>query len=409
MSKVSEYNKYLHYKNNKLFLEDISLSDLASKFFTPTYCYSVSQMVDNYKILKNSFNKIKPLICYALKANFNKEVIKTFSAMKLGVDVVSSGELKKSLSYGFDKNKIVFSGVGKTTKEIEIALKKKIKQINVESIEELEEIDFLCKKLKQKTNICLRVNPNIDAGTHEKISTGRAEDKFGIHDEKIQDIFEKYKENELINIIGLSIHIGSQIEKLDPFKKAFERIKRQILNLRNLGFKISSLDLGGGIGIKYNEKSKIINIKSYVKLIENIFSNLDLEIIIEPGRYLVGSSGIILSRVIRVKEGKNKNFTIIDAGMDNLIRPALYGAIHKIIPVKISNVKKNKSYDIVGPICETSDVFVKKLNNHSYKKDDLVAILSTGAYSSCMASRYNLREKANEIFIKKEKINISNK
>ena len=409
MNKVSEYNRYLRYKNNELFLEDISLLNVASKFYTPLYCYSISQMEDNYRNLKNSFKKIKPLICYALKANFNREIIRTFSSLGLGVDVVSSGELKKSLSNGFDRSKIVFSGVGKTTQEIEIAIKKRIKQINVESIEELEEINYLCKKLSRKINICLRVNPNIDAGTHEKISTGRSEDKFGIPDENIQSIFEKYKENKLINIIGLSIHIGSQIETLEPFKKAFKRIKGIVLNLRNLGFKVCCLDLGGGVGIRYNQKSKIINIKSYVKLIEEIFSNLGLEIILEPGRYLVGSSGIIVSRVIRVKEGIDKDFTIIDAGMDNLIRPALYGAIHKIIPVKRLNNKKNKPCDIVGPICETSDIFINKFKDHSFQRHDLVAILSTGAYSSCMASRYNLREKANEIFIKKKKINISNK
>ena len=409
MSKVSEYNKYLSYKNNELFLENISLKNITEKYSTPLYCYSISQIIDNYKILEKSFKKLTPLICYALKANFNSKIIKTLSSLGSGADVVSLGELTKSLSNGIDKKKIVFSGVGKTTKEIEFAIKKKIKQLNVESIEELEEINSICKRLENKIDICIRVNPDIDAQTHEKISTGRSEDKFGISNDKIQGIFKKYKNNKFINIIGLSIHIGSQIESLNPFKKAFAKIKNQILKLRSQGFTITTIDLGGGMGIKYNNKNNPFDIKLFARLIEDTFSDLDIEIIIEPGRYLVGSSGIILSKIIRIKQGTKKNFIIIDAGMDNLIRPALYGAAHKIIPIIINNKIENNFADIVGPICETSDIFIKKVKTQKFKKDDLVAILSTGAYSSCMASNYNLREPAKEIFIKESKINLSNK
>ena len=408
MIKVSQYNKYLSYNKNKLFLEGVALENLVEKFETPLFCYSISQIEHNFNELKKSFKKIKPLICYALKANFNDNIIKILSKLGCGIDVVSNGELQKSLKNGVNNQKIVFSGVGKTNKEIEIAIKKNIKQINVESIEELDAIAIISKRLNKTINVCLRVNPNVDAKTHEKISTGRSEDKFGIPDKRIYEIFKKYETNRFVKIIGLSIHIGSQIVLVDPFYRAFKKIKLQILNLKKEGFEVSSLDLGGGVGIKYNDKNKILDIKSYARLIDELFSDLDLEIIIEPGRYLVGSSGIILSKVIRTKSGINKDFVIIDAGMDNLIRPALYGAEHKIIPVHKKNKTNLKTYEIVGPICETSDVFIKKMKIHRLNSNDLVVICSAGAYSSCMASNYNLREPAKEVFIKKKKIFLSN-
>ncbi len=409
MNNAKDYNKFLNYKNGKLFFEDTPLDKLANKYKTPSYCYSVSEIESNYKLLKNSFKKIRPLICYAMKANFNSEIIKILSKLGSGIDVVSFGELEKSIANGVNPNKIVFSGVGKTSYEIELAIKKKIKQINVESVEELDEIDYICKKRKQKIKICLRVNPDINAKTHEKISTGRSEDKFGIPDDQILEVFKKYKDNKYINLIGLSVHIGSQIESLTPFKRAFKKIRNQIKFLIKSGFKISLADLGGGAGIRYNEKNRLIDLNEYSRLIEGLFSDLGIDIIIEPGRSLVGSSGIILSRVIRVKRGKKKNFLIIDAGMNNLIRPALYGAFHNILPVNLTDNNTYKYYDIVGPICETGDIFGKNIRTQQFKKDDLIVICSTGAYSSCMASEYNLRGKVNELFIKKQKIKVSNK
>ena len=386
----------------------MSLKDIGENFNTPLYCYSVSQIEYNYNLLKKSFKKIKPLICYAMKANFNSEIIKILSKLGSGIDVVSIGELKKSLSSGVRKDKIVFSGVGKTTKELKFAILNKIKQINVESIEELEEIDEICKKIKKKIDICLRVNPDVNANTHDKISTGRSEDKFGIPNIKIQNIFKKYKNNKFINIIGLSIHIGSQIESLVPFKKAFSKIKDQIIILKKLGHSISTIDLGGGIGIMYNKKNKLIDINKYAKLVEDIFADMNLEVIIEPGRFLVGSSGIILTKIIRIKEGLGKKFLIIDAGMNNLLRPALYGAFHSILPVKISKNFNKQTYDIVGPICETSDLFGKNIKLQKLNKGELVVICSTGAYASCMSSKYNLKDEAKEMFLKKTKIKVSN-
>jgi len=398
MINIKDYNNYLSYQNKDLFIENLSIEKLAKKYKTPFFCYSVSQIEDNFNLLQNSFSVIKPLICYAMKANFNSEIISILSKLGAGVDVVSMGELKKAILSGVDENKIVFSGVGKTKEEIEFAIKKKIKQLNVESKEELEDVNFICSKLKSKVNISLRINPDVSADTHDKISTGRSEDKFGIPNDNIEEIFKKYRNNKFIKIIGLSVHIGSQIQSLKPFKDAFIIVKKTVNNLMNKGFRVKSLDLGGGIGIKYNKRNKLINIKSYAKLIETLFSDLELEIIIEPGRFLVGQSGIIVSKIIRIKNAKKKVFLIIDAGMNNLIRPALYNATHDLIPARLKNTAK-VNYDVVGPICETSDLFIKNLKIQKFNNDDLVVICSTGAYGSCMSSNYNCRPLIKEIIV----------
>ncbi len=400
---IEKVNKYLSYKNSMLTLEGVSLANVKKNFSTPLYVYSISEIEDNYKLIKDSFKNIQPLICYAVKANHNKKIIDILAKQGAGTDVVSAGELKKSIANGIRPNKIVFSGVGKTDYEIRYALSKNIKQLNVESEEELNEIALIAKNLKKSVSICLRVNPNIDAKTHYKISTGKSEDKFGIPNQRIKDVFKKYSNHKFVNIIGLSIHIGSQIQNLTPFKKAFKKIKKQVEELRTLGFKINVLDLGGGIGIRYKQKDKIIRIKDYCKLIEDLFMDMKLEIIIEPGRFIVGSSGLLLSTIIRVKKGEQKLFLIIDAGMNNLIRPAMYNANHEIIPVIKKNIKKFK-YDLVGPICETSDIFSKNILLQELKKEDSVVICSTGAYGSCMSSDYNLRGLAKEIFVKKNKV-----
>tara|TARA_Y100000991_G_C21950307_1_gene339457 strand:- start:147 stop:1370 length:1224 start_codon:yes stop_codon:yes gene_type:complete len=399
---ITKYNKFLSYKNNNLKMEEIFLEFLAKKINTPIYCYSVSQIKQNFEELKSAFKSCKPLICYAVKANFNQNIIKILADLGAGADVVSVGELKQCMKNGISKKKIVFSGVGKTIQELTYAIKKQIKQINVESEEELEDVILICKNLKKKIDIGLRVNPNVDAQTHKKISTGRFEDKFGIPETKIMNIFNKYKQNSYIKINSISIHIGSQIRSLEPFNLAFKKLRNLIINLQKKSFHIQSIDIGGGVGIVYNEKKdKIFNIKNYVKLIENHFSDFKVQIILEPGRFLVGESGIILSRVIRVKRGENKNFVIIDAGMNNFIRPSLYNSNHAIFPVKKN--KRKKKYDVVGPICESSDVFKKNFSISELKQNDLVIISSTGAYGSCMASNYNLREEAKEVLIEGKK------
>ena len=398
MEKISNYNKYLSYKSGRLKIENIFLDDIALKYGTPTFCYSVNQIKDNLNNLKNSFSKIKPLICYAMKANFNKGIIKIMSKNNLGIDVVSKGELKQSMKYGIENKKIVFSGVGKTDEEINFALKNNIKQINVESEEELKEICNQAISFKRKINISLRVNPNVDAKTHHKISTGRSEDKFGISEDKIVKVFKYYKENKYLNINGLSIHIGSQICKIGPFRKAFKKIRNLILLLRKKNIFIDSLDIGGGIGIIYEaQKDKVFKISDYALLVENNFADLGIEIIIEPGRFLVGASGVLISKVIRIKKGKNKYFLIVDAGMNNLLRPSLYSSKHSIFPVKVGN--KKIKYDVVGPICETSDIFRKSYLLPQQEKNDFIIICSVGAYGSSMSSDYNLRGFAKEVLV----------
>jgi len=403
MKNVTKYNKYLEYKKDILFFDKINLEELSKKIKTPAYCYSVLQIKDNFEQLRKSFKKINPLICYAVKANFNHNIIHTLSKLGAGADVVSKGELKQSINNGVRANKIVFSGVGKTIDELEFAIFKNIKQINVESEEELNDIEEICKKKNKKIDIGLRVNPNVDAKTHSKISTGRYEDKFGIPENRIIKIFEKFKGNNFLKVNSLSIHIGSQITTLEPFSQAFKKLRKLTIELKKKNFFIKSLDIGGGIGVTYNEKKdKIFKISSYVELVERNFSDLDAEIILEPGRYLVGESGILLSKVVRLKKGEKKTFLIIDAGMNNLIRPSLYNAEHQIFPVRKKKIKKK--FDIVGPVCESSDVFRKDFVTSELKQNNLIIISSVGAYGSCMSSGYNLRENAMEILIEGKKI-----
>ena len=402
MENISNYNKYLSYESGRLKIEKIFLDDIVMQHGTPTFCYSVNQIKDNLNNLKKSFSKIKPLICYAMKANFNKGIIKIMSKNNLGIDVVSKGELKQSMKYGIVNKKIVFSGVGKTDEEINFALKNNIKQINVESEEELKEVGNQAVSLKSEINISLRVNPNVDAQTHPKISTGRSEDKFGISEDKVVKIFEYYKDNKYLNINGLSIHIGSQICKIEPFRKAFKKIRNLILLLRKHNISIDSLDIGGGIGIIYEaQKDKVFKISDYALLVEDNFADLGIEIIIEPGRFLVGASGVLISKVIRIKKGRNKDFLIVDAGMNNLLRPSLYSSKHSIFPVKSGN--KKIKYDVVGPICETSDIFRKSYLLSKQEKNDLIIICSVGAYGSSMASDYNLRGFAKEVLVEGNK------
>jgi len=399
-SNINSINEYLNYIDKDLYIEKVSCKFLAKKFGTPIYCYSLNKIEDNFRRLKKSFSKINPMICYAVKANYNGKILSTLSKLGSGADVVSQGELKKSVDFGIKPEKIVFSGVGKTSAEIGYALKKGIKQINVESEEEVHDILEICKKNQQyKINISIRVNPNVDAKTHEKISTGRLEDKFGIPIKNVKEIFIKFKNYKSLKINGLSIHIGSQILSISPFEKAFKKIRGEIIRLKKIGFKIRTLDLGGGIGINYNN-NKVLPLGSYARCIEKYFGDLNVQIILEPGRYLVGSSGIIISKVIRQKKGDKKNFLIIDSGMNNLIRPSLYNVFHKLIPANLRGNSDKNVFDIVGPICESSDIFGKNILIKSMEKNELIIICSTGAYGSCMASDYNLQKKAKEVFIK---------
>ena len=398
----------LVYKNNSLFMEGVSCEKIGRGLRTPIYCYSTNEIKGNYEKFKKSISEFDSMVCYAVKANYNKYIISLLAELGSGADVVSKGEIKIALSSGIKPEKIVFSGVGKTKEEIFYAIKHKIYQINVESIEELLEIEDLIKekKIKKKIDISLRINPDVDANTHKKISTGRSEDKFGISYHRVKEIFRRYKDNKYINLCGLAIHIGSQIIDIKPFDEAFSKLRTLILNLRDNGSDISRIDLGGGIGIVYSNNSTI-SFNDYRDIIKKNFIDMDLKIIFEPGRSLVGSAGILVSKVIRNKKGEINNFLIIDCGMNNLIRPSMYDSYHEIFPVIL---RKNKivDVDIVGPICESSDVFGKKRKIEKMEKDDLLVLCSVGAYGSCMSSNYNCRNVAKEVFIDGKKIIDSN-
>lgn len=400
MKNIKKISKSLKFNKNRLFINKVDLKKIVDKHTTPFYCYSSKEIKQNYKNFEMSLKKFNPLICYAVKANFNKEIIKILGKLGSGADVVSKGELQLALSSGIRPDKIVFSGVGKTKEEISYALKKNIFQINAESEEEILEIDNIAKKKKKKISISLRVNPDVDANTHKKISTGRSEDKFGIPIIKVLELFKKRNSYENININGIAIHIGSQITNIKPFLTAFKKIKNLILELNKENIFIENLDLGGGIGINYFDND-IIDLKQYSNAIQKNFGKMDLKLIFEPGRSLVGSAGFIISKVIRVKKGLNKKFLILDAGMNDLMRPSLYESYHHILPIEKS--KKKINYEVVGPICESSDVFGSDRVLNELQSGDYVVICSAGAYGSCMSSTYNCRPLINEIIINESK------
>ena len=388
----------IKYKKNDLLIEGVSVRNLAKKFPTPFYCYSSKTIIEKFKKFKNSL-KIDALICYAVKANPNIAILKILSKQGAGTEVVSEGELIRSLKAKINPKKIVFSGVGKSLNAIKLAVKKNILQINVESEEELELIEEITKKLKKRMQIGIRVNPDIDAKTHKKISTGRKEDKFGIDIKIAEKIFNNYRFNKYLDVIGLSVHIGSQITSLNPFKRAFLKISRMVKKI-NINQKIIKiLDLGGGIGINYNN-DKVINFNDYAKIISKISKDLDCKLILEPGRMLVAESGILLTKVLYIKKNKKNNFAIIDAGMNDLLRPALYDAYHEIESVK-NNKGQKKKYTIVGPICETTDKFLSITKFQMLNEGDCLAICDVGAYGMVLSSNYNLRTKPPEILINK--------
>ncbi len=397
--------EYFTYKKNQLYCEGVSIKNLCDEIETPFYIYSSNKIIDNFKILNNALKNVDCLIAFAVKANSNISILKTLGKCGSGADVVSYGELKKAIAAGIKPNKIVFSGVGKKNKEIEEALSAKILQFNIESLDELETVANIAKDKKLIANIAMRVNPDIKAGGHPKISTGKKTDKFGISMNKAFEAYSFAKENKYLNIVGVDMHIGSQILNIKPFKSAFNKLLKFTLKLEKLGHKIQNIDLGGGIGVDYTSKSNKNFIKEYLKLIVDIQKKLKKKLIIEPGRFLVADTGILVSKVIYKKSNENKNFIIIDAGMNDFMRPALYASKHQVNTlIKKNNALKYSIYDIVGPICETTDTLAKSIKlPKEIKKDDYIYIEKTGAYGSVMASNYNTRETIQEVLVKDDK------
>ncbi len=393
----------MKYSKNKLFIEKISVLNIANKFQTPAYCYSYSKLKENINNFKQNFKSFSPLICFSVKSNTNLNIIKEIKKFGLGADVVSKGELMLALKAGVSPSKIVFSGVGKTNEEINFAIEKKILLINAESKSEIQEINKIAKQKRKIVQVGIRLNPNTDAKTLKQISTGKSENKFGVNSKTFYELVNYCKNSKNISLQCLSVHIGSQILDHKPYEKMLRAVSN-IINKTNHKFKF--VDLGGGMGISYSNKIKKLNYKKYNLAIKNFLKKHDTKIIFEPGRSIIGNTGTLISKIIYIKDGGAKKFIILDAAMNDLMRPALYGAVHKILPVDKSNSVSTNAYEFVGPICESTDKFVTLKKFQKLKEKDLVAICDVGAYGMSLSSNYNLRPKAVELLIKGRKIKI---
>ncbi len=388
------------YKDNCFYVEDVSVKEIARAIGTPCYIYSYSTLVESFKVLNESFSRIDPLICYSVKANSNLAVLKTFAKLGAGFDIVSGGELIRVLRVGGDPSKIVFSGVGKTEEEMEAAIDADILLFNVESIEELYALNGVAKGLKKKARVALRVNPDIDPKTHPYISTGLKKSKFGIEIDKAVEVYRKASTMEGLEVIGLDAHIGSQIFDLVPFMESVRKLVNLAEELRKEDINIKYIDIGGGLGIKYKKEDSPPHPKEYADIITKEFDR-SYKLILEPGRSLVGNAGALLTRVLYSKKGTSKKFVIVDAAMNDLIRPAFYDSYHDILTAD-NNSANDEIVDIVGPICESGDFFAKDRLLPGVKKDDLLVILSAGAYGFVMSSNYNTRPRVPEVMVKEE-------
>ena len=393
----------MKYIDKILTLEKVKFRYIAKKFGTPAYCYSYSKLKQNINRFKKSFSSFSPLICFAVKSNTNLNLVREIKKFGLGADVVSKGELMMALRAGINPKKIVFSGVGKTSEEIKFAIEKKILLINAESKSEIKEINRIAKLKDKIVQIGVRLNPNTDAMTLSQISTGKKENKFGVSNKSFFEILEYSKKSKNIDLKCLSVHIGSQILDHKPYEKMLKVIGEII---KKANHKFEFIDLGGGMGISYSKNDKKLNYKKYNLSIKKFLKKHNVKIIFEPGRSIIGDTGTLITKVIYIKDSGNKKFIILDAAMNDLMRPALYGAKHKTLPIVKSNKNSKKIYEFVGPICESTDKFITLRNFQELKERDLIAICDVGAYGMSLSSNYNLRPKAIELLVKGAKIKI---
>ncbi len=396
----------MKYIKKKLTSENKNLQNIAKKYGTPSYCYSFNQLESNINNFKKNFRSFSPLICFSIKSNPNLNLIKEIKSLGLGADVVSIGELMLAIKAGINPKKIVFSGVGKTSNEIKYAIDKKILLINAESISEIKEIERIAKLKKRKVHIGIRLNPNTDAKTLKQISTGKKENKFGVNDKAIFKIVDYCKVSKNIQLKCLSVHIGSQILDHKPYEKMLNIVSKII---DKINYKFEYIDLGGGMGISYQKMNKKLNYKKYCIAINKFLKKYKSKIIFEPGRSIIGNTGFLISKIIYIKNSGKKDFIIMDAGMNDLMRPALYGATHKILPVIKKGSYSKKTYEFVGPICESTDTFSSYKNFQKLREKELLVICDVGAYGMSLSSNYNLRPKAIELLIKNSKIKIIRK
>jgi len=390
-------------KNKNFFIEDVHVGSIIEKFATPSYIYSKQRITDNFKNFEAAFKDIKHLICFAVKANSNLAILNLLAKNGAGFDIVSGGELRRVLAAKGNPRKIVFSGVGKTSEEIKLAIETNILAFNIESEDELSRIQEIAKSLNKKASISIRVNPNVDANTHPYISTGLKENKFGVSEACAFDLYKRAKKFDSISIEGIDCHIGSQITDLKPFEDSIRKLIALVDKLELEGIKIKYMDIGGGIGVSY-EDEKTIAFNEYAKVVATLTKDRDIKILLEPGRAIMADAGVIMTKVEYVKKDQVKNFAIIDAAMNDLMRPSLYGAFHKILNVSDTTEKK-LNFDIVGPICETGD-FIGKDRMMSIEPNNILVILDAGAYAMSMSSNYNSRPRLYELMIDKDKIHV---
>ncbi len=396
----------MKYLKKKLTIENVKVNLIAKKYGTPAYCYSYSKLKRNIENFKKSFQSFSPLICFAVKSNTNRDLIKEIKKFGLGADVVSMGELMMAVKAGINPKKIVFSGVGKTFEEINYAISKNILLINAESESEIKLIEKIAKLKKKKIEIGVRLNPNIDAKTLRQISTGKKDNKFGVNSSTFIKLVNNYKNSKYIKLKCLSVHIGSQILDHKPYEKMLKSI---IKILKKINYKFEFIDLGGGMGISYNDQEKKLDYKKYCIAINKFLNEYNSKIIFEPGRSIIGNTGTLISKIIYIKKSEKKNFIILDAAMNDLMRPALYGAVHKIMPALKKTKILKKNHEFVGPICESTDSFLNLKKFQDLKENEIIVICDVGAYGMSLGSNYNLRPKPIELMIKGSKIKIIKK
>lgn len=390
------------YHNGVLHAEDVDLAALADELGTPFYVYSTATLERHYRVFSQAFEGLDALVCYALKANSNQAVIATLARLGAGADVVSEGELRRALAAGIPAQKIVFSGVGKTAAEMAFALEAGILCFNVESAPELELLSRVAARMGREAPVSFRINPDVDAGTHAKISTGKLENKFGIPHAEVHAIYARAQELPAIRVTGIDMHIGSQITSLAPFERAFARLADLVGELRAAGHAIEHVDLGGGLGVPYDHAAEVPPLPAdYARVVRRHAERLGAKLLFEPGRLIAANAGILLTRVIHVKPSADKTFVIVDAGMNDLIRPTLYEAHHDIIPVdEAAAARAPLLADVVGPVCESGDYLALGRHLPAPEPGELLAVMSAGAYGAVLSSSYNSRLLVPEVLVK---------
>jgi len=398
--------EFIRYENNQLYVEEVSAEELIKKFGTPLYVYSRNHFINQYKKFDTAFKEIDHQIFFAMKSNFNLSVIDTFVKLGSGVDVNSEGELFRALKTNVSSNKIILTGVGKTKNEIRLGLEKNVLMIKAECEEEVELINKIAGEMNIVASVALRVNPDVDAQTHPYISTGLSKNKFGIDTETAMSIYRRRNQFRNIQFTGIDMHIGSQITSIEPFLEAISKMSEMYFTLKSEGLNLKHFDIGGGIGVEYNSE-KSFSIEEFASKTISLFKKLDCKILFEPGRFLTANGGILLTEVLYNKRNGNKKFVIVDAAMNDLLRPTIYQAYHHIQPITKFENREDLTADIVGPVCETGDYFARDREISETKSGEYLAVMSAGAYAMTMASNYNARRRAPEIIIDGEKIIIA--